>query len=62
MNGLERGSRVARVPLFALLAFAALASPVFAQKADRPIVRAGDRWQFVAYRAPFGKAIESLRG
>src|SRR3982074_2360516 len=49
MNGLERCSRVARVPLLALLAFAALASPAIAQKADRPIVRAGDRWQFVEY-------------
>jgi hypothetical protein len=31
------------------LAFAALASPAIAQKADRPIVRVGDRWQFVEY-------------
>jgi hypothetical protein len=49
MNGLERGSRVMRLPCLALLALAALASPAMAQKADRPIVRAGDRWQFVEY-------------
>ena len=49
MNELERGSRVTRVPLLALLAFAALAGPAIAQKADQPIVRAGDRWQFVEY-------------
>ena len=49
MKGLARGSRVARVSLFTLLAFAALASPAVAQKADRPVVRAGDRWQFVEY-------------
>ncbi len=49
MNRLERGSPAARAPLLALLAFAALASPAIAQKADRPIVRAGDRWQFVEY-------------
>ncbi len=46
---LEHGSRVAHVPCLALLVFAALASPAVAQKADRPIVRAGDRWQFVEY-------------
>jgi hypothetical protein len=49
MNGLELGSRVARVPCLAILAFAVLASPGIAQKADRPLVRAGDRWQFVEY-------------
>jgi hypothetical protein len=49
MNGLERGPRVARASLSALLAFAALAGSAIAQKADRPIVRAGDRWQFVEY-------------
>lgn len=49
MNGLERGSRVMRLSCLALLALAALASPAMAQRADRPIVRAGDRWQFVEY-------------
>ena len=49
MNGLERGSRVARVSCLAILAFATLASAAIAQKADRPLVRAGDRWQFVEY-------------
>src|SRR2546430_16819055 len=49
MNGLELGSRIARVPCLALLAVATLAGPAVAQKADRPIVRAGDRWQFVEY-------------
>jgi hypothetical protein len=49
MNGLERGSRMARVACLAILAFAALASPGIAQKADRPLVRTGDRWQFVEY-------------
>ena len=49
MNGLERGSRVARVPCLAFLAFAVLANPAMAQKADRPIVKAGDRWQFAEY-------------
>jgi hypothetical protein len=33
----------------ALLALVVLADPAVAQKADRPIVKAGDRWQFVEY-------------
>jgi hypothetical protein len=45
----EHDPRVARVPRLALLAFTVVASPAIAQKADRPIVRAGDRWQFVEY-------------
>jgi hypothetical protein len=49
MTEFERGSRVARVPCLVFLAFAALATPAIAQKADRPIVKAGDRWQFVEY-------------
>src|SRR5258708_24957691 len=49
MNAFKRGSRVTLLPCLALLAFAALVSPAVAQKADRPIVRAGDRWQFVDY-------------
>lgn len=49
MSRLEHGPRVARVPRLALLAFTVVASPAIAQKADRPIVRAGDRWQFVEY-------------
>jgi hypothetical protein len=43
------GSRITYVLYSAVLALATLGGPVTAQTADRPIVRAGDRWQFVEY-------------
>jgi hypothetical protein len=49
MSPLKRGSRVARVSSLTILAFAALASPAMAQEADRPVIKVGDRWQFVEY-------------
>lgn len=49
MNRFEGASRAACVPYLALLAFAFHASLAMAQKADRPVVKAGDRWQFVEY-------------
>jgi len=50
MSLLERGSRVTCVAApWAVLAFAALVSPTLAQTADRPVIKPGDRWQFVEY-------------
>jgi len=49
MSGTERGFCGARVPSLAVLALAVLSSPAMAQKVDRPIVKVGDRWQFVEY-------------
>jgi hypothetical protein len=49
MIRLERGSRVTHVPLLIVLALATLSGAAVAQKANRPIVKAGDRWQFVEY-------------
>lgn len=39
------GRRIAPLALLALV----VAGPVLAQRADRPSLRAGDRWQFVEY-------------
>ena len=49
MIGLERGAAIPHVHSLVVLALAVLASPVMAQKADRPIIKTGDRWQFVQY-------------
>jgi hypothetical protein len=49
MSGLDCCFRVTLVRLLAVLVLTALASAALAQKADRPIVKAGDRWQFVEY-------------
>ena len=43
------GFRVSLCPAIASLALAILAGPTMAQRADRPIVRVGDWWQFVEY-------------
>ena len=49
MNTIERGSRAARIPFFVIITLAALTGTAIAQKADRPVVKVGDRWQFVEY-------------
>lgn len=49
MNTVERGSIVRRLASVAILALAVLAGPSFGQKAERPSVKVGDRWQFVMY-------------
>ncbi len=38
--------------LVVVLALAVVTGPVYAQKADRPEVKVGDRWQFVIYTGP----------
>lgn len=45
----ERGSVVRGVSSAVVLILATLASPALAQKADRPVVKVGDEWQFVTY-------------
>src|SRR2546427_3214155 len=49
MSGFKRGSRITCVLCLAVLALAGTASPTMAQTAERPVVKAGDRWQFVEY-------------
>jgi len=51
MSNARRSPRLARVRVAAFLVFAILASPTIAQKAERPIVKPGDSWQFVEYYA-----------
>lgn len=51
-NGLEIRQRgFVRIPFSISVGFALLAGPALAQKADRPEVKVGDRWQFVRYYA-----------
>lgn len=45
----ECGSGVLRVCSAALLAMTVVAGSALAQKADRPVVKVGDQWQFVVY-------------
>jgi hypothetical protein len=49
MRTAECGSVVRRLSLAVVLIFAIVASPVLAQKADRPEVKVGDEWQFLSY-------------
>ncbi len=49
MNRLQHGPRGKRALLLPAFLLAILTAPAMAQRADQPIVRVGDRWQFVEY-------------